>query len=365
MNTSFEYVFPAIRGIQAGREYYTSMCPLKLISKLFIFDEEELPPELRAQRILNHSRVPAMSQYLIENKNDYVFSAITASIDGKVIFVPYGTTGDISRIGTLKIDMNSQFIINDGQHRRAAIQEALKKEPRLGDETISVVFFIDKGLKRCQQMFADLNRYAVRPSKSLGLLYDHRDESVQLTKRIVLESSAFFDLVEMEKSSLSPRSRKLFTLSAIHSANVAFFHNKEFSSSDEALQLCIKFWKSINDHIKEWHLVKQSKITSGDVRQDFVHCHAIILQALGVMGNKLSEYPEIEQIEKFKLIERIDWSRSNTKVWEGRAMLGGRMQKSSNNVTLTANYFKTIINIPLSLEEQRTESAFLKGDHDK
>ena len=139
------------------------MCPLKLIPRLFTFDDEELVPELRSQRILNRSRIPDMSQYIVDNKNSYVFSAITASIDGKVQFRPFSDEGEVSRIGTLKIDMNSQFIINDGQHRRAAIAEALKKEPRLGDESISVVFFIDKGLKRCQQMFADLNRYAVRP----------------------------------------------------------------------------------------------------------------------------------------------------------------------------------------------------------
>src|SRR5437870_9539 len=38
-DTSFGYVFPAIRGIQARREYYVSMCPLRLIPKLFLFDE--------------------------------------------------------------------------------------------------------------------------------------------------------------------------------------------------------------------------------------------------------------------------------------------------------------------------------------
>ena len=52
-STGYEYVFPAIRGVQAGREYYVTMCPLRLIPRLFLFDEEELPPEMRAQRNLN------------------------------------------------------------------------------------------------------------------------------------------------------------------------------------------------------------------------------------------------------------------------------------------------------------------------
>ncbi|GIX46911.1 MAG: hypothetical protein KatS3mg131_1122 [Candidatus Tectimicrobiota bacterium] len=42
MNAAFEYVFPAIRGVQARREYYVSMCPLRLLPKIFLFNEEEL-----------------------------------------------------------------------------------------------------------------------------------------------------------------------------------------------------------------------------------------------------------------------------------------------------------------------------------
>ena len=69
--------------------------------------------------------------------------------------------------------MSAKFVINDGQHRRAGIEAALRENPELGDETIAVVFFLDVGLRRCQQMFADLNRYAVRPTTSLSILYDH------------------------------------------------------------------------------------------------------------------------------------------------------------------------------------------------
>jgi DNA sulfur modification protein DndB len=363
MNTSFEYVFPAIRGIQAGREYYTSMCPLKLIPKLFIFDDEELVPELRAQRILNHSRIPDMASYLLENNKDYVFSAITASIDGKVQFQPYGNDGEISRIGTLKIDMNSQFIINDGQHRRAAIGEALKSNPRLGDESISVVFFIDKGLKRCQQMFADLNRYAVRPSKSLGLLYDHRDDEAHITRTLAMKSTTFAGLVEMERSSLSARSRKLFTLSAIHYANNALLSGNKVDDIESAILTSIQFWDELGKHIKEWHLVRDSRITSGEIRQDFVHCHSIMLHAIGLMGSKLLRLPKAEQNKRLKLLNKINWKRSNSETWEGRAMLGGRIKKSSNNVTLSTIYLKQQLNLELTPEEQRTEDAFNRGEN--
>ena len=167
---SFSYVFSALRGLQAGRQYFLAMCPLKLIPKIFLFDEDEIPPELRAQRVLNRARVPEIAKYIAENPREYVFSSIAASIDGKIRFEPVGTNPADANNGRLIVPMTAQFIINDGQHRRAAIEEALKENPDLGDETISVVFFVDDGLKRSQQMFADLNKHAIRPTKSLGIL---------------------------------------------------------------------------------------------------------------------------------------------------------------------------------------------------
>ncbi len=53
------------------------------------------------------------------------------------------------------------------------------------------MFFLDVGLKRCQQMFADLNRYAVRPTTSLSILYDHADEDAQITKALLQKVPIF------------------------------------------------------------------------------------------------------------------------------------------------------------------------------
>jgi DNA sulfur modification protein DndB len=363
MEASFEYNFPAIRGIQAGREYYVSMCPLRLIPKIFLFDDEELVPELRAQRILNKSRVPEMAEYIVDNEDSYIFSALTASIDGDVRFDALEEHGEASRIGSLRVDMQSRFIINDGQHRRAAIEQALKSNPRLGDETIAVVFFVDRGLERCQQMFADLNRYAVRPSRSLGLLYDHRDDRAHLARLVVLQSKAFKDVVEMERSTLSARSRKLFTLSAIYSGNTALLGDREFESVEAAASFCAEFWDEVAKHLPEWRFVRDSKMTAGDVRRDFIHSHAIVLQALGQVGRQLRPNNSATWKNKLKKLAEINWSRSDAKTWEGRAMIGGRVSKASHNVTLTTNYIKQQLGLELNPEEQRVEKAFRRGEN--
>ena len=360
----FKYVFPAIRGIQAKREYYVSMCPLRLIPKLFLFDEDEIVPELRAQRHLNRARIPEMSSYLIENPDGYVFSAITVSVDGDVNFEPIADEGEANRIGVLHVPMNARFIINDGQHRRAAIEGALQENPDLGHETIAVVFFLDMGLERCQQMFADLNRYAIRPSTSISILYDHRDEDAILVRDIIAKSTIFRNMVEMEKTTLSARSRRLFTLSAIYHATVELLRDIGIEDPKEKAGLAIDFWEEVASNITEWEKVRAGEITSGDVRMDYLHTYGVVLQSLARAGNSLIRSNSGNWREKIQKIRDVDWRRSNTELWEGRAMILGKVSKGQRNVSLTTNAIKTHLGLALSPEEQRLEDAFLRGTTD-
>jgi DNA sulfur modification protein DndB len=352
----YEYAFPAIRGIQAGQEYFVSMCPLRLIPKIFLFNEEEILPELRAQRLINRARVPEIAKYISENRKSYVFSALTASIDAEVRFAPASNDGTGSRLGVLHVPMTAQFIINDGQHRRAAIEIALRESPELGNETIAVVFFLDSGLKRCQQMFADLNRYAVRTSRSMGVLYDHRDEQAEVARRVVAALPFFRELVEMERTTLSGRSRRLFTLSALYGANVALLSSIELEL-DELVGLASEFWSTVSKCLPEWELVRQRKLTAGEVREDFIHSHGVVLQAIGRAGNALIKAQNDGWKEKLRKLSKINWSRTNRELWEGRALVSGRLSKATHNVILTANIIKSRMGLPLNPEEQMLESG--------
>lgn len=349
--------FTAIRGIQAGREYYTAMCPLKVIPRIFIFDEEELTAELRAQRTINRSRVPEIAAYVVENPRDYIFSSITASVDGEVRFEPHGDDGNAKNIGRLLIPMASSFLINDGQHRRAAIEEALKKRPELGDETISVVFFVDAGLKRSQQMFADLNRHAIRPTKSIGILYDHRDPLSQLARKVVDEVSVFRGITEIEKTTISNRSNKLHTLSSIYQATQALLaKGKRSKVKLDEEKLAIEFWQSAGDQIPDWGLAAEKKVSCAELRRDYIHAHGLALQAIGIAGSALLAQETRDWKVKLKGLKKIDWSRSNTKLWEGRALVGGRVSKAIVHVNLTANQVKKALGLSLNAKDKQYEA---------
>lgn len=359
---AFEYVFPAICGTQAGQDFFVSMCPLRLIPKVFLFDEDELVPELRAQRVLNKGRLPEMARYILDNPSSYVFSALTASVDGDLTFESSGLASHGDRMGLLRVPMTARFVINDGQHRRAAIELALKERPELADESIAIVFFHDADLARSQQMFADLNRHAIRPSPSIGVLYDHREEHAVIVREIVLSSPVFRDLTEMERSTLSPRSRKLFTLSAIYSATNALLRRIEADRNDKVTTARL-FWEGCADSIPDWHAVRSRTAVAGEVRRECIHSHGTVLQALGNMGNCLlaSGCTADELPDRLKPLSSIDWSRSNAGLWEGRALIGGRVSKASQNVILTTNVLLKAVDLPLPDENRQAEDAFKLG----
>lgn len=338
------------------------MCPLRLIPTMFVFDDEEIAPEVRAQRMLNKSRVPVLARYILDNPDDYVFSALTASIDGAVAFEQVAVDGIGMRIGQIRVPMSARFLINDGQHRRAAIEQALKEQPDLGDETIAVVFFHDLGLARSQQLFADLNRHAVRPCRSIGVLYDQRDDLAALTRLLALKSGVFKQYVEMERSTLSARSRKLFTLSALYSANQSLLQGLSIDR-DDADSLAQDFWCFIDSLIPEWEQVRTRRMAAPDVRREYLHSHSIALQAIGRVGNTLlRESTDVADWQpQLKRLARVDWARTNTD-WEGRAIVGGRVSKSHTQVTLTVNYLRRVLDQRLSPEEQRIEDAYQRGD---
>lgn len=365
LSQDFTISFPAIRGIQANREYYVSMCPLKLLQSMFPKDNKSLPPELKAQRELNKNRVVPLKRYIVENQDNYVFSSIAASIDREVCFEAYGEDFIGRKIGTLSVPMDSHFIINDGQHRLAAIKKALKEDPSIENETISVVIYIDTGLKNSQQMFADLNRYAVRPTKSLGILYDHRDPLARLANKLITEVTVFKGMTEKAKSSISNRSRKLFTLSGIYQATKRLLQKNERDDiSEEEEKLTIAFWNAIGKNMPDWIAAVNKKVVTSELRSDYIHAHGIALQALAIAGNSLIKKHPASWKKSLSKIKKIDWARENASLWEGRAMIGGSLNKSQKNVTLTANYIKQILNLTLEPKEEEIEKNHAKGQTD-
>lgn len=352
----FSYKFSAVKGVQAGKDYYVSMVPLKLLPKLFITDTDIVSPEFRAQRRLNEARIPSIKNYILDNRLSYVFSALSASIDGNYEFQSYEQDGEI---GILEIDMDTTFLINDGQHRKAAIEEAIKEDPSLGTETISVVFFEDKGLERSQQMFTDLNKHAVKTSNSISTLYDSRDELAVATKYVISQIPFFNQYTDKEKDNLGKNDPTLFTLNNIYKANQDIIKSTKVTDADK--EFLLSFWNCVVNNITEWQDLLNKEITKSALRQNYILCLNVTIYAFGRLGTYYYSNPKVNMEQSMKNLKKIDWSRNNLKDWKGR-VIGerGKILSNKSAVILMCNKIKQKLGISLSDDEKAKELTITK-----
>lgn len=347
---NYNYSFPAVRGKQAKSDYYICMIPCGLLSKLFIVDNDDIQPEYRAQRKINYTRIPEIKKYILDNRNSYVFSALAASIDGEFKF----RSVDDSDLGVLEVNMNSTFLINDGQHRKTAIEEAILEDDSIADETIPVVFFKDKGLVRSQQMFTDLNKHAVNTSKSLNALYDSSDDIAILTRKVVDNISFFKMYTDKEKDTLGKFSNKLFTLNNFYNANKLIVENKKIN--DTIIEYVTKYWKSVVDSIAEWKMLMNKEITKKSLREEYIITQGVVLLALGMLGNYFFNNKQIKMEKYLKKLNNINWLRSNDE-WHNRAIHNGKISRNQTTIRLTYIHIKELIGIELDQKEKDYEKA--------
>jgi DNA sulfur modification protein DndB len=359
---------PAIRGTMGGRQYFTISVSMAEVPRLFRFNDwEQSTPELRAQRVLNKSRVPDIMKYILDNEDGYLFSSITASYSAEVKFTALGENSDL---GTLELELeNLELIINDGQHRSAGIAAAIKENPALAKDKISVLLFPMENLDRLQQMFTDLNRYAHKTSKSLDVLYDHRDNLSALTMDTSEQVDVFRGMVDKEKITIPMRSEKLFTLSTLYDADEELIGDKVDKRGtkdyEEKLALATEYWTVLSNVIIDWRKVKDEHLRAPALRQEKINTHAVVMRALGGAGHALiDEYPQDWQ-KRLEPLRQVDWRKSvGSKVnplWDNVCITAGSVVSNRQARVQTLAVLKRVLELKTMSREQQSTRARAKA----
>jgi DNA sulfur modification protein DndB len=164
----------------------------------------------------------------------------------------------------------------------------------------------------------------------------------------------------MERSSLAPRSGKLFTLSAFYNACADLVEGLATGNLTDDAAIARDFWEAVSKCFPSWTQVRDHKLAASEIRESYIHSHGIALQAIGKAGNALLKGNPSGWKSRLKGLQKIDWSRKNAALWEGRAMTAGKVSKATTNIILTTNVVKRQLGIELTLEEESRENALNK-----
>lgn len=193
-SASCSYVeYPATRGIQRHREFYSVMVEMREIARVCMSADqrdEEVPLQFRRQRPLSALRSNNLFRYLLKaalTKGDFVIPALTCTTH------PIEWIGE-GFAGSIKVNPLHPWFLADGQHRVSAIKK-LKTAFRRGEadkrkfsstekynlewmlsQHVPVTLFHECGHKGAQQLFVDINRNSSKPPKALMDAFDHRSK---------------------------------------------------------------------------------------------------------------------------------------------------------------------------------------------
>jgi DNA sulfur modification protein DndB len=365
--------FPALKGRQGDLDYFVTMMKLGEVVKQIGYAEtiqrwdEGIPAEYKKQRKLNISRViNEMVPYLTLNP-DHFYAALTAEVErpgepaSTIVFEPQEGH---EHVGVVKFDGSEQIMTLDGQHRLKSIELALKQHPDLARESIAVILVPAKGFRRSQQLFSDLNRYAKQPSKTLNLLFEHREFFAGVAKGVAETANTFKDRVNLETNSLGRKSRHHITLAVLYECVVSLLEGHYTDSEsdpkkmEEAVVSVVHAYDDvITPVLPEFSDMLSGHLTPYDLRCKYIYCHSVGEQGIAKAVRSCQDHfgAKWEDIVH-RVFPKIDWRLINSE-WEGSAVQGGSIYTRRQNVEHTATFIKMKLGVPVP----QTESDSLKA----
>ena len=215
---------PAIRGVIGDMIYYTTTLTFNQVAERVkkIDDELHTSTSLKEQlqRALT-SNYQSISDYIISQKEHFFNSLVLAIYDGDPEWNEMEVSfkgEDYYSMGFLKLNGEEKIFPVDGQHRVEGIKDAIKRSPKLGEESISVILIghhKDKtGMEKTRRIFSTLNRYA-KPVSPGDIIALDEDDTVAIVTRNMLESFPLFmnDNISDDKATkaIAEKDTKSFT----------------------------------------------------------------------------------------------------------------------------------------------------------
>ncbi len=348
-----DYCFeiPAVRGIQAGRVFYTINAPFGVLQRLVAFDTGNVLS--RSQRDVNPTRAKKVSQYIQDNSDSYVLTSLTGVINEHPEFIE----SEHVNVGLLKVSMDSEILLFDGQHRTTGIIDAIKHDVELRSHNIPLMLFMDMTLAERQQAFSDINGHTVKPSASISDTYNQRDDLPMLVIDMANTLPAFTGLVDFERNVIGKNSPYLFPVKILKDATARLLGVKATAPlNDEQREMAKSFWAACSKPLL-WTGFRNWDDSADEFRDGYISSHGVFLNALGLVGQcLLAQYGHIAKLSDLSTLN----IRRNSPEFVGRCIdeVTGNMISNATSIKLTAIKMLCHVGCPVSPELQALERQY-------
>ncbi|HYG09254.1 MAG TPA: DNA sulfur modification protein DndB [Pyrinomonadaceae bacterium] len=416
-----DYV-PALRAHMGDWTYYVTVMKLgKIARECRLAEEIHTNPDLDnlIQRAIQDRVEKEMVPYLLNEKQRFYGALVVAVYGGDPEFSAVkvnehdlldDTQDSTYGFGLLRFDGSQMYYALDGQHRLKSIQEAVKIEPDLAKEEISVIILKHEnskdGLQRTRRLFSTLNRRAKPTSAGMNIAIDEDDSIAIVTRQLVKENETLKKLILANTESIGTKQLStarandpyISTLAAFYETNEILLSGfdggleidtqfKQFRRSYEDIQSYYsyleKLWLRMLKKCPGFDDVLKGRKTPGQLRQKVDNKGQVVLDETGkpmaggnVFARPMGQYIIAEAVSTASISggsaeDAIDAIMGNVSmnidddpwvglVWnpEARNIIGGRAQR-----TLITNLISQALGLKINVgvRELRKKYKELSG----
>ncbi|MFN5513398.1 MAG: DNA sulfur modification protein DndB [Cyanobacteriota bacterium] len=313
----FNY-FPSLQAKMGDWHYYVTVMKWGEVCGFCLAEEIHSNKDLDAliQRAIQDHVHKEMVPYLLNESQRFYGALVVAVYGGDPEFSPvkvaeHELIDDKENytygFGLLRFDGSQIYYALDGQHRLKSIQEAIKGNPDLAQEEISVIILkheqTKEGLQRTRRLFSTLNRRAKPTSSGINIAIDEDDCIAIVSRRLVKENETLKNLVSTTLSSktLSPTKSQdpyITTLAAFYDTNEILLSGfeggldvgprfKQFRPSYEDIDKYYLYleniWMLMINKCPRFELVINGSRKPGDLRKRQDHNGIFVLNDAGEM----------------------------------------------------------------------------------
>ena len=250
--------------------------------------------------------------------------------------------------GQLTLDGTEALYALDGQHRLKSIEMAIRQRPELAGEHIALILVPFADIAKSQTLFSDLNRNAKTPSKSISLLFAHRDPHARIAKKVAEESPLLHGRMNFESTSLSANARQFMTLSTLYEMTRTVLGDLQGDISDEE-EMChtsdfVTVIDCFTEAIPAWRMVRDNEEHPAYLRQRELSGHGVAQRALAELARRARTQAPLDWQQLLMRISAktedghsvVDWRLTNPR-WQSVALQGGRVNNTSTSIQLLAD----------------------------
>lgn len=354
LDKNFCFDIPAVRGVQAGRIYFTITVPMGTLKRLIAFDTGNVLD--RSQREVNPLRAKKISNYIRKNKKTYIMPSLSGAIadDNSIEFFESDLS---SNVGILRVSMDADVYLFDGQHRSTGIIDAVTLDIDIRSHSVPIMLFKGMTLEERQQAFADTNGHTVKPSQSISDTYNKRNDLPILIVEMANTLTAFKNRVDFEHNVIPKNSKCLFPVKILKDATMRLTGLKADSQlSDEMKEFVISFWSDADTPLL-WSQINNWNMTGEEFRGQYISTHGVFINALGLFGNIINS--QFGNTEKVKNLNTLNIKR-NSSDFTGRCIdkVTGKMLSDATAIKLTAIKMLCAVGCPLPPEMAALERQY-------